>query len=148
MKIIIRRIPRIALCICVCCLGIMSLAGCTGFLSSQVPYPGAGGQGGTIAPTLSNLAVSPNPASSGTIVNLTVTYTDPDADLHFGIAAVSVDGGKLSRIAFRSTYQSGILRIPLAISHYSRPSNAAIVLKIRDSAGNWSNAVSTVLSIR
>lgn len=145
MNIIFRRIRQVGLYVGVCCLGIILFSGCTRYQPPGVPYPG--GQGAGIAPTLSNLAVSPNPTSSGAIVNLTVTYSDPDADLQFGVAAVSVDGRELSRIAFHTTYPAGILTIPLAVSHYSRSSEVRVVLKIRDSSGNWSNAVSTVLSI-
>jgi hypothetical protein len=92
--------------------------------------------------------VSPNPTHAGSIVNLNSSYVDPDADLQYGVAAVSVNGEDLSRIAFRSTYVSGVLSIPLPVSHYTRQSDVQITLRIRDSAGNWSNAVSTVLSIR
>jgi hypothetical protein len=105
-------------------------------------------QGPGSPPTLSNLSVSPNPTQAGSIVNLTMSYVDPNADLQFGVAAVSVDGGNLSRIAFQSTYISGILTIPVPVSYYSRSSNVQISIKVRDSAGNWSNTVSTVLSIR
>jgi hypothetical protein len=81
-------------------------------------------------------------------VNVTASYIDPDADLEYGVAAVSVNGGKLSRVAFRSTYISGVLTIPVPVSYYSRSSDVQLSLSIRDSAGNWSNSVSTVLSIR
>jgi hypothetical protein len=81
-------------------------------------------------------------------VNLSSSYVDPDADLQYGVAAVSVNGEDLSRIAFRSTYVSGVLSIPLPVSHYSRQSDVQITLRIRDSSGNWSNAVTTMLSIR
>jgi hypothetical protein len=79
---------------------------------------------------------------------LNVSYNDPEGDLQYGVAAVTIDGGALSRISFRSTYVSGVLTIPLAVSHYSRPADMQVLLKIRDSAGNWSNAVSTTLSVR
>ncbi len=128
------------------CVGSMVLSGCALLQPPDMPTPG--GQTEGFPPTLSTLSVSPNPTLPGTIVNLTTSYRDPDADLQYGVAAVSVDGGKLSRIAFKTTYPSGILTVPLAVSHYSRASDVTIVLKIRDSSGNWSNPVSTVLSIR
>jgi hypothetical protein len=95
-----------------------------------------------------NLSVSPNPVCAGSIVNLTVAYTDASGDLSSGVAAVAVNGANLSQIAFRSTYTSGILTIPLPISYYSRPSDLQITLRIRDNAGNWSNSVTTTLAIR
>ncbi len=128
------------------CIGITLLSGC-----AWLPVPGGSSPGypgpGT-PPTLSGLSVSPNPTYPGNIVNLSSSYIDPDADLHYGVAAVSVDGKSLSRIAFRSTYVSGVLTIPLPVSHYSRQSDVQITLRIRDSSGNWSDPVSTVLSIR
>jgi hypothetical protein len=140
------RIPQIMLYACIWCLGMVFLAGCGMYQGPETPSPG--NQGAGSPPTLSNMSVSPNPAQAGSIVNVTASFVDPDADLEYGVAAVSVGGGSLSRIAFRSTYVSGILTIPIPVSHYSRPSDVQIALKIRDSAGNWSNAVSTVLSIR
>ncbi|MBD3309313.1 hypothetical protein GF339_23150 [candidate division KSB3 bacterium] len=125
---------------------VLLLAGCANFGGGQTP-PGGGSGYGT-PPALSNLAISPNPSSAGRIVNLTTTYVDADADLHFGVAAVAIDGKNLSRIAFHSPYPSGVLTIPFAISYYTRPSDIRITLKVRDSYGNWSNAVSTVLSVR
>lgn len=146
MNMLSRKIRQITLLVCVCVLGTMFFSGCTWFQSPGTPAHG--GQGPGTPPTLSNLAVSPNPTYPGSIVNLTTMYADPDADLQSGVAAVSVNGGALSRIAFRTTYPSGTLTIPLAVSYYSRTSSVTIVLKIRDSSGNWSNAVSTVLSIQ
>lgn len=132
--------------IALCCLIVLLFSGCT-----TINFPGttpSPGQGPGRAPTLSNLTISPNPTVGGRVVHLSTSYLDPDADLEFGVAAVSVNGGKLSRIAFRATYPSGILTIPMIVNYYSRPSDLQISLKIRDSSGNWSNAVSTVLSIR
>lgn len=129
-----------------CCLVALAVCGC-----SRINLPGTSpstGQTSGTSPTLSNLTISPNPTYVGNIVNLTTAYLDPDADLGFGVAAVSVDGKSLSRIAFRTTYPSGMLTIPMAVNYYSRPSDVSISLKIRDSSGNWSNAVSAVLSIR
>lgn len=146
MNNIFRRVLQIVVYMGLCSLEMALFSGC-----SLSQYPGgssSGGQGAGSPPTLSNLSVSPNPTYPGSIVNVTVSYIDPDADLEYGVAAVSVDGGKLSRIAFRSTYISGILTIPVPVSYYSRASNVQILLTIRDSAGNWSNTVSTVLSIR
>jgi hypothetical protein len=100
------------------------------------------------APTLSGLSASPNPAESGSAIQLSTNYVDPDSDLHSGLAAISINGGDLSSIAFRSTYPSGLLTLPFTISPYSRPSNLHISLKIRDDAGNWSNAVSMTLLVR
>ena len=129
------------------CIGIMLVHGC-----AWLPVPGGGNSPGYpgpgTPPALSELSVSPNPTYAGSIVNLSSSYIDPDADLQYGVAAVSIDGGSLSRIAFRSTYVSGVLTIPLPVSHYSRQSDVQITLRIRDSSGNWSNSVSTVLSIR
>lgn len=146
MNNVCRRILQILVYMCLCGLGMALLSGC-----SLYQFPGGSApneQGPGSPPTLSNLSVSPNPTHPGSIVNLTASYIDPDADLEYGVAAVSVNGGKLSRIAFRSTYISGILTIPVPVSYYSRSSNVQILLTIRDSAGNWSNSVSTVLSIR
>ncbi len=146
MNGISRKIRQGMIFVCVWCLGTMFFSGCARFQIPGASVPG--GQGHGMTPTLSNLTVSPNPTYPGSIVNLMASYADSDADLQFGIAAVSVDGGQLSRIAFRTTYPSGILTIPLAVNYYSRASNMRIVLKIRDSAGNWSNTVSTVLSVQ
>ncbi|MCP4399157.1 MAG: hypothetical protein GY801_17885, partial [bacterium] len=100
------------------------------------------------APTLSGLSASPNPAESGSVIQLHTTYMDPESDLRSGLAAISVDGENLSSIAFRATYPSGELTLPFVISFYSRPSDLHISLKIRDDAGNWSNAVSKTIFIR
>ena len=108
--------------------------------SAQVDY-------GT-APSVSGLSASPNPATSGSLIQLNTNYVDPDSDFQAGLAAVSIDGGDPQTIAFRATYPSGILTLPLSISPYSRPSDLRISLKIRDDAGNWSNAVSMTLRIR
>jgi hypothetical protein len=121
-------------------------SGCAMYQSPGGSSPGGLGLGSP--PTLSSVSVSPNPTYPGSIVNLTAAYMDPDADLEYGVAAISVNGGKLSRIAFRSTYISGILTIPIPVSYYSRSSNVQISLSIRDSSGNWSNTISTVLAIR
>ena len=141
-----QRTRVVTLSLCVCCLSIVFLSGCTQFQLPGTSYSGGNGYG--TAPILSNLVASPNPTCAGRSINLMATYYDPDADLHFGVAAVSVGGENLSRIAFRTTYPSGTLTIPLAISYYTRSSDVQISLQIRDSYGNWSNTVSTVLSIR
>ena len=133
--------------LCIGCIGIMLLSGCA-WLPSSGGGSSPGNPGPGTPPALSGLSVSPNPTYSGSIVNLSCSYIDPDADLQYGVAAVSVDGESLSRIAFRSTYVSGVLTIPLPVSHYSRQSDVQITLRIRDSSGNWSNPVSTVLSVR
>jgi hypothetical protein len=128
------------------CMGILLFSGCAWFphMGGGTPeYPGPG-----TAPTLSALSVSPNPANPGSIVNLSASYVDPDADLQYGVAAVTVNGENLSRIAFRSTYVSGVLTIPLPISQYSRWSTVQLTLRIRDTSGNWSNAVATTLTIQ
>jgi hypothetical protein len=148
MKRISHRIFRIVCFVAVSCLGIVVLSGCAvydyiGNLPGETQQPGNGR-----APTLSKLSVSPNPTCGGSVVNLTAAYIDPDADLEFGTAAVFVNGEHLSRVAFRATYVSGTLTIPLAVSYYTRPSDLQLTLMIRDSAGNWSNSVSTNLSIR
>ena len=99
-------------------------------------------------PTLSGLRASPNPSESGRVIQLTTSYVDPDSDFTSGIAAISIDGENPTSTAFRATYPSGVLNLPFVISAYARPSNIRISLKIRDDAGNWSNAVSTTLLIR
>jgi hypothetical protein len=147
MKTKRRRILRMMLSLVMCCLGIALLSACT-MSPYYSGYPAASNQSTGSAPTLSNMSVAPNPAAPGSIVNISATFVDPDADLQYGVAAVSFDGGKLSRMSFRATYVSGILTIPVPVSYYSRPSDVRLALQIRDSAGNWSNAVSTVLSIR
>ena len=146
MNKVCRRVLPIMAYVCLCSLGMALFSGCGLYQFPGGASPGKLGPG--TPPRLSDLSVSPNPTHPGSIVNLTASYVDPDADLEYGVAAVSVDGGKLSRIAFRSTFISGILTIPVPVSYYSRSSNVQISLTIRDSAGNWSNAVSTVLSIR
>lgn len=125
------------------CVGMAWLAGC-----AASPYPGYAQRATVSPPTLSDLAVAPNPTYPGGIVNLTVSYVDEAADLERGVAVVSVNGTDLSRIAFRATYVSGVLTIPLPVSYYARSSDVQIALRIRDSAGDWSNLVSTVLAIR
>jgi hypothetical protein len=131
-------------CLGLCSLMLLTLSACihqpSQDSSAQVDY-------GT-APSLSGLSASPNPATGGSIIQLNTTYVDPDSDLHSGLAAVSIDDGDVSRIAFRATYPSGVLTLPLSISPYSRPSDLRISLKIRDDAGNWSNAVSMTLLVR
>lgn len=128
------------------CASIFLFSGCSSSRLSEDPSMGQQGYGN--APTLSNLSALPNPTSNGNIVTLTTSYVDPEADLHSGLAAVSVNGENLSSIAFQAVYPSGILTIPFTVSHYTRQSDISISLKIRDDAGNWSNAVSTVLSVR
>lgn len=146
MNRISRKMGQMLIFVCICCLGTIIFSGCAWLQSSDTYVPG--GQENGSPPTLYSLTVAPNPTCPGNIVNLTASYADRDADLQFGVAAVSVDGGDLSKIAFHTTYPSGMLTIPLAVSYYSRSSNMRIVLKIRDSSGNWSNAVSTVLSVQ
>ena len=146
MNKVCRRVLQIFVYMCLSSLGMALLSGCAMYQSPGSSSPGGLGPGSP--PTLSNVSVSPNPTYPGSIVNVTASYIDPDADLEYGVAAVSVNGGKLSRVAFRSTYISGILTIPVPVSYYSRSSNVQLSLSIRDTAGNWSNTVSTVLSIR
>ena len=148
MDNIYQRIFRLALWVGLCWIGIIIASGCTMYQYPGQPTPGTGTGFSSTAPTLSNPSISPNPAAAGSIVNLNVSYIDPEGDLQYGVAAVTVNGGELSRISFRSTYVSGVLTIPLAVSHYSRSADMLVILKIRDSAGNWSNAVSTTLSVR
>lgn len=131
---------------CLGCIGILLVSGCAWSLVPGGTPPAYGGPG--TPPALSGLSVSPNPTSAGSIVNLSCSYVDPDADLHYGVAAVTVDGANLSRIAFRSPYVSGVLTIPVPVSHYSRQADVQITVRIRDSSGNWSNPVTTLLSIR
>ena len=146
MNTIARKARFVTCCIWLCCLGIAFLSGCT---KGQAPEaPPSGGQLYGTPPTLSSLTISPNPTSAGNIVHLSTTYIDPDADLHRGFAAISVNGENLSRIDFRATDQFGTLTLPFTVSHYIRPSDVNISLKIQDTQGNWSNAVSAVLSVR
>jgi hypothetical protein len=128
------------------CVSLVLFSGCSSSRLSEDPSMAQQGYGN--APTLSNLSASPNPTSHGNIVTLTTNYVDPEADLHSGLAAISVNGENLSSTTFRAVYPSGILSIPFTVSHYTRQSDISISLKIRDDAGNWSNAVSTVLSVR
>lgn len=127
-------------------VSIVLFPGCSSSRLAEDPAMGQQGYGN--APTLSNLSASPNPTRNGNIVTLTTNYVDPEADLHSGLAAISVNGENLSSVAFRAVYPSGILTMPFTVSHYTRQSDISISLKIRDDAGNWSNAVSTVLSVR
>lgn len=131
------------------CLGFYSLMLLTLSACIHQPSqePSAQTDNGT-APTLSGLSASPNPTKSGRVIQLHTNYVDPDSDLHSGLAAISIDGGNLSSIAFRATYPSGLLTLPLPISAYSRSSDLHISLKVRDDAGNWSNAVSMTLFVR
>ena len=146
MNKVCRRVLQIMAYVCLCSLGMALFSGCGLYQYPGGTSPGLRGSGSP--PTLSNVLVSPNPTHPGSIVNIMASYVDPDADLEYGVAAVSVNGGKLSRVAFRSTFISGILTIPVPVSYYSRSSNVQLSLSIRDTAGNWSNTVSTVLSIR
>ncbi len=130
-----------------CLAAVMLTAGCA-LYSIEDPVPPDQATGAGSPPTLSNLSVSPNPTCAGNIVNLAMSYVDPDADLQFGVAAVSVNGGELSRIAFRATRVSGLLTIPVPVSYYAQPADVRISVAVRDSAGNWSNRVATTLSIR
>ena len=139
-------ISLLTLCLWICCLSIILFSGCARDRSSENLSPEPQDLG--TPPTLSSLTVSPNPTTAGKIVILTTNYIDPNADLHSGLAAVSINGENFSNIAFRSTYPSGILTLPWTIEHYTRQSDMTISLKIRDDAGNWSNVVSTVLSVR
>lgn len=128
-------------------IGLIAVVGC---VSYRLPGGGTSGQQPVTLrpPTLSNLTISPNPAIAGSIVNLTAMYVDADGDLHYGVAVVAVNGTELSQISFRSNYASGILTIPIPVSYYTRPSDLQITLRIRDSSGNWSNPVTTMLAIR
>lgn len=99
------------------------------------------------APTLSTLSASPNPTVAGKPIVLTVKYEDPEADLQQGLAAISINGAKPLAIAFRTVYPSGLLTLSVPITPYARASNLNMVLKIRDDAGNWSNLVSTVVTV-
>ncbi|PID57536.1 hypothetical protein CSB45_06830 [candidate division KSB3 bacterium] len=130
-------------CLSLCCLLICVLAACSHrFLQEPVRVDYGS------APTLSGLQATPNPAQRGGVIQLCTTYVDPDSDLHTGLAAISVDGGEPQSLAFRATYPSGVLTLPFSISPYARPSDLRILLKIRDDAGNWSNAVSVTVQIR
>lgn len=128
-------------------IGLVAVVGC---VSYQLPGGGSAGQPPVTSrpPILSNLTIAPNPAAAGTIVNLTAAYVDADGDLQYGVAAVAVNSTELSQISFRSNYASGILTIPIPVSYYTRPSDVQITLRIRDSSGNWSNPLTTMLSIR
>ncbi|PIE33946.1 hypothetical protein CSA56_09680, partial [candidate division KSB3 bacterium] len=77
-------------------------------------------------PEIFGLTITPNPASPGTTASITVNYVDPNSDLASGLAAVSIDGGRLSSIAFRATYPSGILTLPFVVSHYTRQSDMRV----------------------
>ena len=146
MNAMARKARLLTYCVWLCCLGLTVLSGCTrGQAPEALP---AGGQGYGTPPSLSSLTISPNPTSAGNIVQLRTIYVDHDADLHQGVASVSVNGENLSSIDFRATEQSGILTLPFRVSHFTRPSEMNISLKIRDNQGNWSNAVSAVLSVR
>lgn len=126
-----------------CCLILFTLSACSHRLS-QEPMPVDYGS----APSLSGLQASSNPAQSGSVIQLRTQYVDPDSDFHAGVAAISIDGGEPESISFRATYPSGLLTLPFSISPLTRPSDLHLSLKIRDDAGNWSNAVSMTLQIR
>ena len=142
----IQKLLCVYLYIGIFCVSIFLFAGCSSSRLAEEPSMEQPGYGN--APTLSGLTISPNPAVSGKIVTLITTYVDPEADLHSGLAIVSVNGEDLLSSAFHAVYPSGILTIPFTISHYTRQSDIYVSLKIRDDAGNLSNAVSAVLSIR
>ena len=99
------------------------------------------------APTLSTLSASPNPVSAGKSVILTAKYADREADLQQGLGAISIDGAEPIAISFRTIYPSGLLTFSVPISSYARASGLNMALKIRDDAGNWSNLVSTVVTV-
>ncbi len=144
-----RRIQRIRvkeLFFCFCCLLALLFSGCSVYTSGQHETEPPADYG--TPPTLSGLTISPNPGNPGMVVTLTVNYVDPDSDLSSGVAAISVDGEELSSLVFRATYPSGVLTLPFTLSQYTRPSDRYVVLKIRDNSGNWSNAVSAILSVR
>ena len=98
-------------------------------------------------PTLSQVFVTPNPATAGNLVTLTAKYSDPDADLQSGLAIVLLNGQEMPPISFRTLYSSGLLTLPVPISTYARASQMFVTLKIRDDSGNWSNAVSAVFAV-
>jgi len=99
------------------------------------------------APTLSTLSASPNPTAAGKAIVLTAKYDDPEADLQQGLAAISINGAEPLTMGFRSVYPSGLLTLSVPITSYARASNLNMVLKIRDDSGNWSNLVSTVVTV-
>ncbi len=99
------------------------------------------------APALSKLTASPNPAIAGKAVTLTAKYGDPEADLLQGLAAISINGAEPITMAFRSTYPSGLLTLSVPISSFARASDLRMALKICDDSGNWSNLVSTVVTV-
>ena len=100
------------------------------------------------APTLSTLSASPNPVGAGKSVILTAKYADLEADLQQGLGAISIDGAEPIAISFRTVYPSGLLTFSVPISSYARASDLKMALKIRDDAGNWSNLVSTVVTVK
>ena len=99
------------------------------------------------APTLLTLSASPNPVAAGKPVILTAKYDDLEADLTQGLAAVSINGAEPMTLAFRAVYPSGLLTLSVPITSYARASDLNMKLKIRDDAGNWSNLVSTVVTV-
>ncbi len=99
------------------------------------------------APVISDLVASPNPAVAGKTVTLTVKYEDREADLLQGLAAISINGAEPITMAFRSTYPSGLLTLSVPISSFARASDLRMALKVRDDSGNWSNLVSTVVTV-
>ena len=99
------------------------------------------------APTLAALSASPNPVGAGKSVVLTAKYEDREADLQQGLGAISIDGAEPLAISFRAIYPSGLLTFSVPISSYARASSLKMALKVRDDAGNWSNLVSTVVTV-
>ncbi|MCP4396067.1 MAG: hypothetical protein GY801_01980, partial [bacterium] len=78
----------ISICLSLCSLMVFTLSACTHQPSQEAS---AQADYGT-APTLSGLSASPNPAESGSVIQLHTTYMDPESDLRSGLAAISVDG--------------------------------------------------------
>ena len=123
------------------------LSGCTHIKQQLGQEPENAAPPTNTAPTLSTLSASPNPAAAGKSVILTAKYDDLEADLQQGLAAISINGAEPITIGFRTAYPSGLLTLSVPISSYARASDLSLKLKIRDDAGNWSNLVSTVVTV-
>jgi hypothetical protein len=99
-------------------------------------------------PSLSGLTISPNPVSPGSFVTLSTSVSSSDRNKISGTAYISVtNGSSLSPISFR-TDEFGELNLSIPINHFTpRGTSIEVIMYVKDSHGNKSNIVSTILDV-
>ncbi|HET7475668.1 MAG TPA: multicopper oxidase domain-containing protein [Dermatophilaceae bacterium] len=101
------------------------------------------------APVIGTPTASPNPTNGATLLTLTVPYSDASntvgsAEFWLGSTDPGPGNGTVVTVSLSADFSSATVEIPLA----SIPSGMQVFnLRIRDKAGNWSNAVSTTVNV-